>query len=120
MREHRVTTRIEEHTDVSVKFQSSPEERSLEGKVYPFHSLDVSLHGVRLEVDIPVPIGALLELEIRLHNTRKRYRHVGDVVWADAIYDDDMEDSNLHDVGIRFHTNTNPQFDSWTRAVAAL
>jgi len=120
VRELRVDPRISERTDVSVKFQSSPLARSLEGRVYPFHSLDVSLHGVRLEVDVPVPIGALLELEIRLHNTRKKYRHLGDVVWADAIDNDDLEQSNLQEVGIRFHTRSNPQFDSWAKAVSTL
>lgn len=77
MHELRVDPRINEQTDVSVKFQSSPVARSLEGRVYPFHSLD-------------------------------------------AIDDDDQEQSDLHEVGIRFHTRSNPQFDSWAKAVSTL
>ncbi len=122
MHELRHDTRIEEYADVSVKFQSSPIARNLEGRVFPSHSLDVSLHGMRLELNAPVPIGALLELEVRLHNSRTRYRHVGDVIWAEEIdeEEDDEMPRNLHDVGIRFHAHANPQFSSWATAVSHL
>ena len=112
MQEQRIDPRIRRFADVLVKFQSSPMTRQLEGKAYPSHSLDVSLHGMRLEVDAPVPVGALLELEVRLSPRSGKYRHVGNVVWSDAIDDDD--------VGIRFHTHSNPQFSSWAQAVSTL
>ncbi len=60
MHEHRRDPRIEEHADVSVKVQSAPEAQDLEGRIFPFHSEDVSLSGLRLDVYIPVPICALL------------------------------------------------------------
>jgi hypothetical protein len=123
MQEQRIDPRIRRFADVLVKFQSSPMTRQLEGRAYPSHSLDVSLHGMRLEVDAPVPVGALLELEVRLSPRSGRYRHVGNVVWSDAIDDDDGDaemPGSLHDVGIRFHTHSNPQFSSWAQAVSSL
>ena len=120
MYEHRNDPRVEEHADVYVKVQSAPEIRDLEGKVFPFHSEDVSMYGLRLDVDIPVPIGALLELEIKLHNSSMKYRHIGNVVWADAMADDDAEQGYWHDMGISLQAQSNPQFDSWCTAVSNL
>ena len=120
MHEHRCDPRIEEHADVSVKIQSAPEARGLEGRVFPFHSEDVSLHGLRMSVDIPVPIGALLELEVMLHTSSMKYRHMGNVVWADNVDDDNLEDNCWHEMGISLHTQANPQFDSWVAAVSNL
>jgi PilZ domain len=120
MYEHRSDPRIEEHADVYVKVQSAPEVRGLEGKVFPFHSENVSLYGLRLDVDIPVPIGALLELEIKLHNSAMKYRHLGNVVWIDAVDDEDLEQGHWHDMGIRLQAQANAQFDSWSAAVSNL
>ncbi len=112
--------RKEEHADVSVKIQSAPEARGLEGKVFPSYSEDVSLCGMRLDVDIPVPIGALLELEIMLTNSPTKYRHLGNVVWVDAVDDDNLEYGCEHEMGVMLHIESNPQFDSWTTAVSNL
>ena len=91
MKEHRRDPRAEEYADVSIKIQSAPEARGLEGKVFRSYSEDVSLCGMRLDVDMPVPIGALLELDIVLHNSPKKYHHLGNVVWADVVDDDNLE-----------------------------
>ncbi len=120
MYEHRNDPRIEEHADVTVRIQSAPDARGLEGRVFPFHTEDVSLSGLRLDVDIPVPIGALLELEITLHNSSMKYRHLGNVVWTDVVDDDNLEGGSRHEMGIKLHTHSNPQFDSWVTAVSNL
>ena len=120
MYEQRSDPRIEVHSDVNVKVQLAPETRDLEGKSFPFQSEDVSVYGLRLDVDIPVPIGALLELEIKLHNSAMKYRHMGNVVWADAVDDGNPEDGCWHDMGIKLHTKSSPQFDSWATAVSTL
>ena len=120
MNEHRRDPRIKEHADVSVKIQSAPEVRDIEGRVFPFHSEDVSLHGIKMSVDIPVPIGVLLELEIMLHNSSMKYRFLGSVVWADAVDDDNLEHDCWHKIGISLHTQANPQFDSWATSISNL
>ncbi len=119
MHEHRSDRRIEEHADVSIKVQSAPQARDLEGRVFPFHSEDISVYGLRLGVDIPVPIGSLLELEIVLDSSSMKYRHLANVIWADAV-SEDLEHGCRHDMGVRLQTQSNPQFDSWATAVANL
>ena len=120
MYEHRLESRTEEYADVSIKIQSAPEARGLEGKVFPSYSEDVSLCGMRLDVDIPVPIGALLELEIMLHSSPTRYRHLGNVIWTDVIDDDNLEYGCEHEMGVMLHIESNSQFDSWITAVSNL
>ncbi len=120
MYEQRSDPRIEVHSDVNVKVQLAPEIRDLEGKSFPFQSEDVSVYGLRLDVDIPVPIGALLELEVKLHNSAMKYRHMGNVVWADAMDEDDTEYGCWHDLGVRLQAQSNSHFDSWSAAVSNL
>jgi PilZ domain len=120
MNENRRDPRLEEYADVSVRIQSAPEARDLEGKIFPSYSEDVSLSGMRLDVDIPVPIGALLELEITLHNSPTTYRHLGNVVWSDVIDDDNSKYGCEHEMGVMLQIASNPQFDSWTTAVSNL
>ena len=121
MNEHRRDPRTEEHTDVAVRIQSAPEAQGLVGKVFRSYSEDVSLSGMRLDVDLPVPIGALLELEIVLHNSPKIYRHLANVVWANIRDDDDYVKYGCdHEMGVMLHIESSPQFDSWITAVADL
>ena len=120
MNEHRRDPRAEEHADVSIKIQSAPEARGLEGKVFRSYSEDVSLYGMRLDVDIPVPVGALLELEIMLHNSPMKYQHLCNVIWTDVVDDDDVEYGCEHEMGVMLHIESNPQFDSWLTDVSNL
>jgi len=120
MNELRDNLRTEEHAEVFVKIQSAPEARGLEGKVFPTYSEDVSLCGMRLDVDVPVPIGALLELEIVLHNSPMKYKHLANVVWSDVIDEDYVEYGCEHEMGVKLHIESNPQFDSWLAAVSTL
>jgi len=120
MNENRNDPRTEEYADVSVRIQSAPEARGLEGKIFRSYSEDVSLCGMRLDVDIPVPIGALLELEIVLHNSPMKYQHLANVVWTDVIDDDNLEYGCEHELGVMLHIESNPQFDSWYTAVSNL
>ena len=120
MSEHRRNPRIDEHADVAIRIRTAPEAQGLVGKVFPSHSEDVSLSGMRLDVDIPVPIGALLELDVVLHNSPKKFKHLGNVVWANVVDDDNLESGCGYEMGIMFHLVSNPQFDSWISAVSDL
>ena len=120
MDEQRSDQRIEVPSDVYVKVLSASEARDLEGKVFPFHSEDVSLYGLRLEVDIPVPIGALLGLEIKLLNSSIKFRHMGNVVWAGAVDNDNAEQGYWHKIGVKLQPHSNLQVDSWSAAISSL
>ena len=49
-----------------------------------------------------------------------KYLHIGNVVWADALEDDDAEQGYWHDMGISLQAQSNPQLDSWCTAVSNL
>jgi hypothetical protein len=112
MQERRNHPRAQEKADVTVRVQSSPDARDLEGRVFSCHSIDVSLRGLKLWVNIPVPIGAILELEIVFDHLSTRFQHMGNVVWLWT--DEGLTD--WHNIGIKFNTSANPQFDSWRSA----
>lgn len=116
MNEHRGDARTQEHANVAVRIRTASEAQGLVGKVFPSHSKDVSLSGIRLDVDLPVPVGALLELDIVLHNSPRKFRHTGNVIWTNLVEDEHLR----HEMGIMLHIGANPQFDSWFNAVSNL
>ena len=116
MDDHRKFSRAQEKADVSVRVQSSPEASELEDRVFSCRSFDVSLGGIMLWVDIPVPVGSLLELEIVFNHSSDRYWHVGNVVWVGEVEGSPYR----YHIGIRFDTVENLQFSSWQSAVSKL
>ena len=118
MSESRKEPRIEEHADVSIRVRTAPEATNLEGKVFPSHSEDISMSGMKLCVDMPVPVGAVLDLEVMLKNSPLTYEMIANVIWADS--NDDEESESNGEVGVILNINSNSQKASWNAAVAEL
>jgi len=116
MDEQRKSPRVQEKADVSVRVLTSPEVPDLEGKVFPFHSVNISLGGVMLWVDIPVPVGSYIELLIDLKHASNQFWHMGNVVWVE----DDVGTINGHYIGIKFTMLTNAQFYAWQEEMSRL
>lgn len=116
MNERRKFQRVLEEVEVTITVQSSPEAPDMEGKVFPFKSVDISLGGLKLWVDIPVPIGASLELDIVFDHTPEKYRHTGNVAWV-WVGEGLIE---WHNIGIEFDELESPQFEAWESAVLVL
>ncbi|MFQ5661590.1 MAG: PilZ domain-containing protein [Gammaproteobacteria bacterium] len=120
MSNRRKQTRAPEKADVTVKVLSATEATELEGKVFPFHSKDISLGGLQLHVNVPVPVGARLELEITLENSPEVYRHTGNVMWDDEWSGGGDENKARHKIGVQFNTLDNLQFNAWREAIKIL
>jgi len=116
MQERRNSPRVQQAAIVTVIVQSAPESPDLEGKVFPCRLTDVSLGGVKLWVDDPIPVGALLELEIVLNNTSERYHHTGYVAW---VWDGEGL-TDWHNVGIKFNMSAYQQFNIWESVITGL
>ena len=116
MQERRNHPRVEQAAIVTVIVQSAHESPDLEGKVFPCRLTDVSLGGIKLWVDVPVPIDALLELEIVFNHSSERYHHTGCVVWV-------WEGEGLtdwHNIGIKFNISEYQQFNIWESVISKL
>lgn len=66
---------------------SLPVHHRIQGPVFssswmPTKSIDISQNGIRLAVENPIPVGAHLELNMKLPNYRKPIRLKGVVVWG--------------------------------------
>jgi PilZ domain-containing protein len=120
MNEHRREPRSEEQADVSVRVRTAPEAEALEGKIFPSHSEDVSMSGMKLNIDTPVPIGAILDLEVMLSNSPIKYEMTANVVWADESADSNMEQDSGCDVGVILSIQSNSQLALWNAAVSDL
>jgi PilZ domain-containing protein len=117
MNEHRRETRTEEHADVSIWIRTAPEAEALEGKVFPSQSEDISMSGMKLNVDAPVPVGAILDLEVMLRNSPIKYEMIANVVWAD---EENIEDKHGRDMGVILNIQSNSQLALWNAAVSDL
>jgi len=115
----RETPRVPEQADVTIKVESAPEVRKLEGRVFPSSSNDISLNGIQLLVDIPVPVGARLKLKVILENSSKSYWHKGTVVW-DKTPEKDSGTKSTHTIGIKLDITNNPHAYSWRQVVNEL
>jgi Tfp pilus assembly protein PilZ len=116
MNENRREPRSEEQADVSVKIASAPDVQNLEGKIFKSQSEDVSLGGMKLNIDTPIPVGAHLDLEVILNNTPEKFQLSANVVWADST---DLEATG-HDMGVILNIESNSQFESWSNAISNL
>ncbi len=116
MDDHRKFSRVQEKAAVSVRVLTSPEVPDLENKVFPFHSVNISLGGVMLWVDIPVPVGSYIELLIDFDHPSDQFWHKGNVVWVE----DDVGTTNWHYIGIKFTMLTNAQFYTWQEEISRL
>jgi len=120
MNENRREPRSEEQADVSIRIRTAPDAEALEGKIFPSQSEDISMSGMKLNVDVPVPIGAVLDLEVMLSNSPIKYEMIANVVWADVSDISDLETVSGCDVGVILSIQSNTQLALWNAAVCDL
>ena len=120
MSDRRREPRVHEEAAITVKVQSAPQARNLEGKMLQANLTDVSLGGIQMRVDTEIPIGSLLELEVVFHDSPRKYKHMGNVVWKIFKTYDGVKQKAWHNIGIAFMPLANPQLDTWILKVANL
>ena len=116
MPERRLYPRLKKQTSVTVKVQSAPDARELEGKDLPCYSVNISLNGLLLSVDNDVPVGSYLELYIQ----SEKCWHAGTVVWTSEVQKDNPEQQIAYFVGIEFNSVKSPQSNAWRSAILKL
>jgi len=119
MSDHRKDPRVQENADVMIHIESAPGIPELEGKLYPAKTIDLSLRGLRLLVDSPVPAGTRLELKVIVGQQPSGFSHAGIVKWDHMVLDE-KEENQFHTIGIQLETNAGEIFDSWRETVFSL
>ncbi len=117
MNEHRREPRTEEQADVSIWVRTAPEAEDLEGRIFPSQSEDISMSGMKLSVDVPVPVGAILDLEVMLRNSPIKYEMIANVVWSD---EEKQDQGTGLEMGVILNIQSNSQLASWNAAVSDL
>lgn len=109
MRERRSSKRVFEDAQVAVTVLAAEDAPQLVNKTFFCPTENLSITGLRLSVQVPVPVGSLLELRIAFSGPLRSFRHTGRVVW---IRKDD--DGRLtHALGIEFTHVASELEDAW-------
>ncbi len=120
MLDHRHYPRFREDVDVSVKILPSTKAPFIETKHFPYHSRDLSITGIQLSVEAHFDVGTLLQLEISFNHLADKFQHVGHVVWSQGEIAHDIDAQVYRNIGIKFISLANPEYDFWTSAVSTL
>lgn len=121
MTENRRHPRIKEKVETRVRIQSAPGLPDLEGREFKCSSGDISLCGVRLHLDHPVPARSLVEVEIALGDPPAKYRFTGTTVWAEPPKTKGRRGSGqTSQIGIQLNISDNPMTGSWKKALKKL
>ena len=99
MSDKRRHERFEERNRVAVTVLSAPEAPHIEHRTFYCWTHDLSESGLKFCVHSPVPIGALLDLEITFKDPVVRFRHLGRVMWEQEFEEDHVISNWL---GVRF------------------
>lgn len=118
--EQRRQPRIDERADAKIRIQSAPGSPDLEGRVINCSALDLSVTGIRLTLDAPVPEWSLLELEITLKKFPTNYWFTGTTVWTLAKHGERSGAEKHYQIGVRFDIANNPMAESWRKALKGL
>ena len=121
MTESRRYARLSENARVTVRVQSAPGLPKLEGQVFKCSSHDVSENGVRLKVDVSVPPGSLLELEIMIGDPKVKYRFMGTTIWAEKPPPKGgAGNRKTSQIGVELKVTGNAMTESWNQALKKL
>ncbi len=120
MLDHRRYPRFREDVDVSVRILPSANAPFIETKHFPYHSRDISITGIQLSVEANFAVGTLLQLEISFNHLADKYRHVGHVVWSQGEIAHDIDAQVYRNIGVKFISIANSEYDFWASAVSTL
>jgi hypothetical protein len=117
MSERRGQRRIAEVANVEIVIDAAPGVPGLDGTVFPCRTADVSLRGVRLQVDRFLPVNAYVKLSVKFPRNPERFRHTGRVVWCRKAGE---ADGDRYYAGIEFRPGAAGEFDEWRFAILKL
>lgn len=96
MPEHRIAPRLEEGINVAIstvsRKKSYPEEKIMYNSIKDF-----SASGMNVQTNIHLPVGALLNIKIKLKTMREKINVIGKVKWVKVIVED-----KYYETGVEF------------------
>jgi Tfp pilus assembly protein PilZ len=109
--------RIQEQADVSIRVRTAPLAKELEGRNFSSRSENISMSGMKLNTDIPIPVGSVLDLKILLKNSPIKYEIMANVVWSNLK--NALQDF-VGEVGVTLTIEPNSKLALWNAAVSDL
>lgn len=114
--DRRVDPRIENPSVLDLKILFASETPGLLGKNISGSTVDISVSGLGLVVDIDVPVKSTLDVRITLKGEFKKYFLSGKVRWCKPSDDDGM-----YSIGVALHerTDVDTDLESWKKELEA-
>lgn len=82
MRERRLEHRFAKRLTTTVEVKSTPGSELPEGTVLDCETIDISLNGVCLDMDSPLPANSQLHITINFTDTGASFNVLGSVIWS--------------------------------------
>jgi len=83
MEERRKTPRLQEENEFTINIISGEENLSKEEILYD--GKDISLYGAKIQGNIPLPVGTIVQLDITINNLQQKMTTIGKVKWNKFI-----------------------------------
>lgn len=118
--EERACPRFPSANDASVTIESAPGIGELDGRRFSCRTEDISLRGVRLVLDLMLPVNAAVQLKVTLGGDAHMFQHSGRVAWCRPADTGESAESGRYNAGIEFTTPPGPGMDEWRNALFGL
>ncbi len=96
MEEKRKRRRKRKKNKVSIELIQH-DNHSYKKKIHYTLTKDISLNGIKIIIDTPLPVNSLLKIKLMLEKTHRLVIVIGKVVWTKSI-----GRNNLHETGLEF------------------
>lgn len=108
MEEKRTHPRVAEQTSVNVTVMSAPGMPRLEGQAFLCTTDDLSAGGLRFNSPEPLPVGAVLGVQVSFAGIAEPFAHVGCVAWVK-----ECGDGGAHAIGVDFIDTSERTMANW-------
>jgi len=116
----RSSSRYPSENEATVTIELTAETESREVRTFNCRTADVSLRGVRLKLDLSLPVNAEVQVKVKLGKTAHQFDHTGRVAWCSPDSAGELPAAGHYSAGIEFTTRPGPTLDAWRYELFAL
>ncbi len=111
---HRQEVRLNKDETVFIEVHSTYPGEASNCKMLICHSVDVSANGLKAVVDEKLPMNAIYQLCVELHETGQRMFLAGQIKWVV-----DAEDGDGYAIGVSIFESDDTDIEKWKRYIAS-
>lgn len=114
MENQRQETRLHRNETIFIEVRSVYPASDENCELVICHSADMSANGVRAVIDQHLPVNAIYQLCVELHETEERLFLAGQVKWCGP----DEDDTDSYNIGIEIFESDDTDIERWKSYIA--